>query len=282
MPFILEAGTDSLLCREKKLRNSSESPELESTESKEDVRIQVYRDPASLDMDYILVTEEENVPSEKDMLETKESDFAFQEANVAEQTELHERISPGSLDTFQPISIINKREDQSVCETEWDLDEKRSSVVPQKVDDERRSQESCGQDEGWIILGQNEVSDVSPAEISAESEVPKTGSGHSGKELEAAIVQELILDTQAESQVEISFPKAFEYEGCSPLDGLSTEDESMNITRIHAFVLQVAGGDAQSEANSQQSLENNITTEQEIKEETVFLNTERKLSQESG
>uniref|UniRef100_A0A8B9VFH4 Prune homolog 2 with BCH domain n=1 Tax=Anas zonorhyncha TaxID=75864 RepID=A0A8B9VFH4_9AVES len=45
---------------------------------------------------------------------------------------------------------------------------------------------------------------------------------------------------------------------------------------------QVAGGDAQSEANSQQSLENNITTEQEIKEETVFLNTERKLSQESG
>lgn len=56
----------------------------------------------------------------------------------------------------------------------------------------------------------------------------------------------------------------------------------MNITRIHAFVLQVAGGDAQSEANSQQSLENNITTEQEIKEETVFLNTERKLSQESG
>ncbi|KAM9167619.1 protein prune homolog 2 isoform 2-T2 [Mergus octosetaceus] len=236
-----EAGTDSLLCREKKLRNSSESPELES---KEDVRIQVYRDPASLDMDYILVTEEENIPSEKDMLETKESDFAFQEANVAEQTELHERISPGSLDTFQPISIINKREDQSVCETEWDLDEKSSSVVPQKVDDERRSQESCGQDEGWIILGQNEVSDVSPAEISAESEVPKTGSGHSGKELEAAIVQELILDTQAESQVD--------------------------------------GGDAQSEANSQQSLENNITTEQEIKEETVFLNTERKLSQKLG
>ncbi|XP_040396877.1 protein prune homolog 2 isoform X1 [Cygnus olor] len=239
-----DAGADSLLCRKNKPRNSSESPELESTESKEDVRIQVHRDPTSLDMDYILVTEEENTPSEKDILETKESDFAFQEANVADQTELRERISPGSLDTFQPISVINKREDQSVCETEWDLDEKSSSVVPQKVDDERRSQESCGQDEGWIILGQNEVSDVSPAEISAESEMTKPGSGHSGKELEAATLQELILDTQAESQV--------------------------------------AGGDAQSEANSQQSLGNNIATEQEIKEETVFLNTERKLSQKSG
>ncbi|XP_035166148.1 protein prune homolog 2 isoform X2 [Oxyura jamaicensis] len=239
-----EAGTDSLLCRENKLRNSSESPELESTESKEDVKIQAHRDPASLDMDYILVTEEENIPSEKDMLETKESDFAFQEANVAEQTELHEHISPGSLDTLQPISIINKREDQSVCETEWDLDETSSSVVPQKVDDERRSQESCGQDEGWIILGQNEVSDVSPAEISAESEMTKTGSGHSGKEVEAAVAQELILDAQPESQV--------------------------------------AGGDATSEANSQQSLGNNIAAEQEIKEETVFLNTERELSRKSG
>ncbi|XP_068279113.1 protein prune homolog 2 isoform X2 [Nyctibius grandis] len=242
-----EADTGSLLCRENKPRNSSESPELKNTEGKEDVRVQVHRDLASLEMDYILVTEEENTPSTKDTVERNKSDFAFQEANVAEQTESHEGFSPGSLDTFQPISITNEREDHSVCGTEWDsvhLEEKSSSIVPQKLGDDRRSQESCGQDEGWITLGQNEVSDISPEEISAESEMPRSGSGHSGEEWAAVVAQELILVTQSE--------------------------------------LQVVGGDGAWEANSQQRLGNNIATEQEMKEEMVLLNSERELSQKSG
>ncbi|KAM6187831.1 protein prune homolog 2 isoform 2-T2 [Sarcoramphus papa] len=278
-----EAGTNSLLCRENKLRNSSESPELKSTDSKEDVRMQVHRDPTSLEMDYILVTEEENTPSSKDTLERNESDFAFQEANVAEQTESHEGFSPGSLDTFQPISITNEREDHSVCGTEWGsvhLEEKSSSVVAEKLDDERRSQESCGQDEGWIILGQNEASDISPEEISPESEMPKSGSEHSGEELAAVVSQELILDTRAEFEVETPLQKSFEHEGCSPSDSLTTEDESSGITGTH--VLQVAGGDVARETNSQQGLGNNIATEQEMKEEMVLLNSERELSQKSG
>ncbi|XP_074712266.1 protein prune homolog 2 isoform X1 [Strix uralensis] len=242
-----EAGTDSLLCRENKLRNSSESPELKSTEGKEDVKMQVHQDPASLEMDYILVTEEENTPPRKDTLERDRSDSAFQKANVAGQTESHEGFSRGSLDTFQPISITGEREDHSVCGTEWDsvhLEEKTYSVVPQKLDDERRSQESCGQDEDWIILGQNEVSDISPEEISAESDMPKTGPGHSGEELAAIVAQELIPDTQAE--------------------------------------FQVVGGDGGWEANYQQVLRNNIATEQEMKEEMVLFNSERELSQKSG
>ncbi|XP_075267430.1 protein prune homolog 2 isoform X3 [Opisthocomus hoazin] len=242
-----EAGTDFLLLREKKLRNSTESLELKSTEGKEDVRMQVHRDTASLEMDYILVTEEGNTPSRKDTLERNESDFTFQEANVAEQTEAHEGFSPGTLDTFQPLSITNERGDHSVYGTEWDsvhIQEKSSSVLPQKPDGERRSQESCGQDEGWIILGENEVSDISPEEISAESEMPKSGSGHSSKELAAVVTQELILDTQAEFQAD--------------------------------------GGDGAWEANSQQRLGNNVTTEQEMKEETVLLNSERELTQKSG
>ncbi|XP_009472641.1 PREDICTED: protein prune homolog 2 [Nipponia nippon] len=243
-----ETGTGSLLCRENKPRNSSESPELRSTEGKEDVRMQMHRDPTSLEMDYILVTEEENVPLRKNTLEGNESDFAFQEANVAEQTGSHEDFSPGSLNTFQPISITNEREDHSVCGTESDsvhLEKKSSSVVPQKLhDDERRSQESCGQDEGWIILGQNEVSDIPPEEISAESEMPKSGSGHSGKESAAVLAQEFILDTQAE--------------------------------------FQMVGGDGAWEENSQQRLGNNIATEQEMKEESVLLNSESELSQKSG
>ncbi|KAM6034741.1 protein prune homolog 2 isoform 2-T2 [Theristicus caerulescens] len=279
-----ETGTDSLLCRENKPRNSSESPELKSTEGKEDVRMQVHRDPTSLEMDYILVTEEENVPSRKDTLQRKESDFAFQEANVAEQTESHEGFSPGSLDTFQPISITNESEDHSVFGTEWDsvhLEEKSSSVVPQKLnDDQRRSQESCRQDEGWIILGQNEVSDILPEEISAESEMPKSGSGHSGEEPAAVVAQELILDSWAEFQVETPLQKSSEHEGCTPSDSLTTKDECSGITGTCA--LQVVGGDGAWEENSQQTLGNNIATEQEMKEETVLLNSESELSQKSG
>ncbi|KFQ41917.1 Protein prune 2, partial [Nestor notabilis] len=198
-----EAGADSMLCREHMLRNSSESPDLKSTEGGEDVK--VHQDPTSLEMDYILITEEESTPSTKDVLERKESEFAFQEANVAEQTETHDGFSPGYLDTCQPISITNEREDHFLCGTEWDsvlLEEKSSSIVPQKLDDERRSQESYGQDEGWIILGQNEGSGVLPEESSAEpkSEMPKSGSEYSVEELAAVVAQELILDAQAEFQ----------------------------------------------------------------------------------
>uniref|UniRef100_A0A8C8BMU7 Prune homolog 2 with BCH domain n=1 Tax=Otus sunia TaxID=257818 RepID=A0A8C8BMU7_9STRI len=278
-----EAGTDSLLCRENELRNSSESPELKSTEDKEDVKMQVHQDPTSLKIDYILVTEEENTPSRKDTLERDRSDSAFQKANVAEQTESHEGFSPGSLDTFQPISITGEREDHCVCETEWDsvhLEEKTYSVVPQKLDDERRSQESCGQDEDWIILGQNEVSDILPEVISAESDMLKTGTGDSGEEVAAIVAQELIPDTQAVFQVETPLQKSSEHEGCSPSENRNTEDESLGITGT--CVLQVVGGDGGWEANDQQVLRNNIATEQEMKEEMMLLNSERELSQKSG
>ncbi|NXV71232.1 PRUN2 protein, partial [Atlantisia rogersi] len=278
-----DAGTDSLLCRENKPRNSSESPKLKSPEGKEDVRIQVHQDPTSLEMDYIVVTEKENIPSTKDASERNESDFAFQEANVAEQTEYQEDFSPGSLDTFQTISFTNEKEDPTICGTEWDsvhLEDKSSSIVPLKLDDERRSQESCGQDEGWIILGQNEVRDMSPEEISAESEIPALGSGHLGEEPAAVAAQELILDTQTEFQAESSFHKSFEREGCSPSGILTAEDESSNITG--ARVLQGVGGDGACDAESQQTLGSNVATEHEIKEEMVLLNSERALNQKSG
>ncbi|KAM9508665.1 protein prune homolog 2 isoform 2-T2 [Guaruba guarouba] len=278
-----EADAESLLCREHMLRNSSENPDLKSTEDKEDLKL--HQDPTSLEMDYILVTEEESTPSTKDILERNESGFAFQEANVAEQTETHDGFSPGYFDTFQPISITNEREDHFVCGTEWDSvlsEEKSSSVVPQKLDDERRSQESCGQDEGWIILEQNEVSGILPEEISSEpkSEMPKSGSEYSGEELAAVVAQELILDTRAEFQVETPLQKSSERESCSPRNSLTTEDESLGIAGTH--VLQEVGGDGERESNSQQRLGNNIAIEQEMKEEVVLLGSERELSQKSG
>ncbi|XP_062455786.1 protein prune homolog 2 [Rhea pennata] len=277
-----EAATDPLY-RKSKLRNSSESPELRSAEDKEDMRTQVHRDQTSLEMDYILITGEENTPSREGTLEAKGSDFAFQEVNVAEQTESHEGFSPGSLDTFQPISVINGREDQCVWGSEWDsvnLAERSSSVMPQKLDDERKLPENCGQDEDWIVLGQNELSVISPEEVSARLETPKSGSGHSGKELELVVAQESILDIQAEFQLEDPLHKSSEFGECSALDHLSTEDE--NFTRADVLMLQVVGGDGVWEANSQQRLRNNVVTVQEMEEETMFLNSERKLRQKSG
>lgn len=270
MLVLLEAGTDSLLCREEKLRNSPKSSELEGTESEEDVRMQVL--PASVEMDYILVTEEESIPATNDTLERSEINFAFQES--------HEGFSPGSLDTFQPISISNESKDHLVCGTGWDtvhLEEKSSSIVPQKLDGERKSQESCGQDEGWIILGQNEVSDISPEEISAKTEMPKSGSGHPGEEPAAVVAQELLLDTWTEFQIETPLQKSFEHEGCSPSDGLTAENMSSGIAGTSE--LQVVGGDSTWGANSQQKLGNNVATEQERKEETVLLNSDRELNQ---
>ncbi|NXY49137.1 PRUN2 protein, partial [Ceuthmochares aereus] len=271
-----DAGTDFLLCWENKLRNSFQSPQLKSMESKEDVSLQAHPDPSSPEMDYILVTEKENIPSRN------ESNFAFQEANVAKQTESWQGFSLCSLDTFQPISMKNEREDHSACGTEWDsirLEDKSSSVMPQKLDDKRRSQESCGQDVGWIILGQNEVSDISPEEISAKPDMPELGSGHSGKKTAAGLAQKLILDTQTSFQVETPVQESFEHEGCSPSDSVTTEDKSLGTAGT--CVLQVVGGDGAWETNSGQRLSNNVATEQHMEEERELLNCERELSQRS-
>ncbi|KAM4879512.1 protein prune homolog 2 isoform 2-T2 [Sylvia borin] len=264
-----EAVSDSLVGREEKPRNSPKSPELKSTESKEDVRMQAH--PASVEVDYILVTEEENTPAVNDTLERSKITFAFQES--------HEGFSPGSFNTFQPISISNETNDCLVCGTGWDsvhLEEKNSSAVPQKLDGERKSQESCGQDDGWIILGQNEVSDISPEEIFAKTEMAKSGSGHPAEELASVVAQELILDTWTEFQVETPLQKSFEHESCSPSHGLTAENVSLGIAGTSE--LQVVGGDSTWEANSQQRLVHNVATENEMKEEAILLNSDRELN----
>ncbi|KAM7166497.1 protein prune homolog 2 [Macrochelys suwanniensis] len=279
-----EAASDPLYT-EGNGRNSTESPELTSTESKEDMRTQVNKDQTALEMDYILVTAEENGSVKKDILETKESDFAFQEANVAEQTESHEAFSAGSSDTFQSISIINESKDQSFLSTEWgsfNLAEKSPSVLPQRLGDEKRSPESPGQDLSWTVLGKNEASDISPEEISSRTETMDSGSGHSVKELETVLDQELIHDKQSGVQLKKTPHKSFEQEEYSPLDSLMREDKNSSIRRTDALLLQVVGGHGIWEVHSQQHPGDGMVTEQEMEEETEFLNSERELNRVSG
>uniref|UniRef100_A0A674KBD1 Prune homolog 2 with BCH domain n=1 Tax=Terrapene triunguis TaxID=2587831 RepID=A0A674KBD1_9SAUR len=278
------AASDSLYT-EGNGRNSTESPELTSTESKEDMRTWVNKDQTALEMDYILVTAEENGSVKKDILETKESDFVFQEANVAEQTESHEAFSAGSSDMFQSISIINESKEQSFLSSEWGslhLAEKSPSVLPQRLGDEKRSPESPVQDHGWTVLGKNETSDISPEEISSRTETMDSGSGHSVKELETVLDQELIHDKQSGVQLKKTPHKSFEQEEYSPLDSLMREDKNSSIIRTDALLLQVVGGHGIWEVHSQQHPGDGMVTEQEMEEETEFLNSERELNRVSG
>ncbi|XP_053788450.1 protein prune homolog 2 isoform X2 [Vidua chalybeata] len=110
--------------------------------------------------------------------------------------------------------------------------------------------------------------------------MPKSGSGHPGEELASVVVQELILDTCTEFQVETPLQKYFEHESWSSSCGLASENVSLGIAGTSEF--QVVGGDRTWEANSQQRLGNNVATEQEVKEETVLLNSDRELNQKSG
>uniref|UniRef100_K7FTX1 Protein prune homolog 2 n=1 Tax=Pelodiscus sinensis TaxID=13735 RepID=K7FTX1_PELSI len=241
--------------------NSTESPEL---------RTQVNKDQTTLEMDYILVTAEENRSVKKDILETKESDFAFQEAHVAEQTESQEAFSAGSSDTFQSISIINGSK------------EKSPSVLPQRLDAEKRSPESPGQDHSWTVLGQNEVSDISPEEISSRTETVDSGSGHSVKELETVFDQEIIHDTQVGVELEKPPHKPYEQEEYSPLDSPERKDKNSGIVRTDALSLQVVGGHGKWDAHLQHYPGDGMATEQEMEEETEFLSGERELSRVSG
>uniref|UniRef100_A0A8C8SWZ0 Protein prune homolog 2 n=1 Tax=Pelusios castaneus TaxID=367368 RepID=A0A8C8SWZ0_9SAUR len=261
------ASCDPLYTGEKE-RNSTESPELISTKSREDMRTQVKKDQTAREMDYILFTAEENI-SVKDILGTKESDFAFQEANVAEQTESHETFSAGSLDMFQSISMINESKDQSFLSTECNSFHLRSP-------------ESPGQDHSWLVLGQNEVRDISPEEISSRTETMDSGSGHSVKELEIVLDQESIHDTQAGVQLERSLHKSFEQEEYSPLDSLTRQDSNSGIIRTDALLLQVAGAHGNWKVHSQQHPGDGLATEQDMEEETEFLNSARELNRVSG
>lgn len=274
--LILEAAGDPHY-KESKQRTSTASLEQMHVNSKEDTKV----DQTALQMDYILMTSEGNISVRKDILETEESDFTFNKANIAEQTQPNEAFSADSLDTFQSISMINESESHSVLGTERDsfhLAQKSPSIMSPNLGDEKRSPESCG----WIVLGPNEVNDISPEEIFSRTEARNLGPRHSAKELETVSVQELIHNTQAGVQQGKNPQKSFEQKEYSSLDSLSKEDKNSSITGTDALLLQVVGDDGEWEVCSQQHPRSDMATEQVTEVETEFLSHEREPSQISG
>lgn len=232
-------------------------------EGREHIRLIEAEDHSSLEMDYVLITGEENVSLGKDILVTRESNLASQEAAaVAEQTDSLETFSADSSDTFQSISIINESEGKSALETEWDsfyLAEKSLAVVPHNQGDEKKSPKSPVQDQEWTMVGQHGVDDISPEECRRTVTIESL-SRHSSKELENVLSQELIYELQAETLLKRNPHKSREQ-----------EDKNSHNSATDALLLHIVADDGKLDVHSQQLLGSGMATEQGMEEETQFI-----------
>uniref|UniRef100_A0ACB8ER78 Uncharacterized protein n=1 Tax=Sphaerodactylus townsendi TaxID=933632 RepID=A0ACB8ER78_9SAUR len=246
----------------------TESPEMIRREGREHRRLKKAEDQSSLEMDYVLTTGEENVSLGKDILVTRESNFASQEvAAIAEQIDSLETFSADSSDTFQSISIINESEGKSAQETEWDsfyLAEKNPAVVPQNQREEKKSSQSPVQDQEWTMVGQNGVDDISPEESCNRTDTIEALSRHSGKELENVLSQELIYETQTETLLKRN-----------PHKSLEQGDENSHNKATDALLLHVDADDGELDVHSQQLLGSGMVTEQGMEKETQFVGSDK-------
>ncbi|XP_053148119.1 protein prune homolog 2 isoform X9 [Hemicordylus capensis] len=263
------------LSSEGKECKSTDNPDMIRTGIREDIKLKETEDQSSLEMDYVLVTDEENVSLRKDILVTRESNFTSQEAtSVAEQTDSLETFSADSSDTFQSISIINESEGQSALATEWDsfyLAEKSSAVVPQTLEDEKKSPRSPVQDQEWTMVGQNGVDDISPEENCSRTGTIESLSRHSVKELEDVLSQELICEAQAGTRLERS-----------PHKSLEQEEKNSHNAVTDALLFQVVAGGGELDVHSQQHPGGGMIVDQEMEDETQFVGSERELSHIPG
>ncbi|XP_063151232.1 protein prune homolog 2 [Candoia aspera] len=245
-------------------------PDRTTKGNKEDTQLQEAEEQ-SLEMDYVLISGEENKSLTKDILVTQESNFL---SAVAEQMDSLETFSAESSDTLQSISIINESEGQSTLENEWDsfyLEEKSSPVVPQKSEDEKKSPSIPVQDQEWTMVGQNGEHDVSPEDNCSKPVTIESLCRQSIKELDNVLSQELISETQAEIPLDKSPHQAWEQ-----------EDKISCGTKTDAPLLQVVATDAELDDHPQQPPGDSMVKEQEMEDETQFVGNERELNQTVG
>lgn len=268
--FFLEVACDVLSTEDKGCK-STDSPDMIRAESREDTHRKMAEDRTLLEMDYVVITREENISLRKDISVTRESNFTSQEVAAAvKQTDCLETFSADSSDTLQSISIINESEGQSSLKTEWDsfyLAEKSSAVVPQKLGDEKKLPRSPIQDQEWTVVGQNGVDDISPEESHSRADTIESLSRQSTKELEDVLSQELICETQAGTLLEKS-----------PHKSLEQEDKKSHNSKTATLLSQVVSGDDELGVHSEQHSGGGIVAEEEIEEETQFVDREIEVS----
>ncbi|CAH2294179.1 prune homolog 2 [Pelobates cultripes] len=106
--------------------------------------------------------------------DTIKNSFPLTDNNVvSQQTKSSKAYSMNLTDTFQAISMTNGSEKQAApnppCHS-LQIEEKRSSIIPQRLASEKKSEDISEQDHSWsIILSQTEVTDTSPEDIFSRS-----------------------------------------------------------------------------------------------------------------
>lgn len=272
--LISEAASESLSNVSKGYK-SVNGTDITQGKSKEYATLKGAEDHSLLEMDYVLITGEENGSLRKDISVTREGNFTAQEASaVAEQMDSLEIFSADSSDTFQSISIINENEGQSTLANEWDsfhLAEKSSTAVAQKWRDENKSPRSPLQDQEWTMVGHNGVDDVSPEEKCRSTDTIEALSKNPVKELGSVLNQGLFSGTQAETLVERS-----------PHKSLEQEEKISHNNEPDALLFQVADGNSELDVHSQQHPTNDMATEQEKEQEIPFVGIGRELSLTTG
>ncbi|XP_075684358.1 protein prune homolog 2 isoform X3 [Rhinoderma darwinii] len=107
--------------------------------------------------------------------ESKINIFPFRDTHVGPgQTMSDTTYSVGSPDTFQSISMTNASEKQMTHGSglhSFQLEEKTSSILPQRRESKKKSEEISEHEHSWsIILSQAEASDTSPEDIFSRAE----------------------------------------------------------------------------------------------------------------
>lgn len=244
-------------------------PERTRKGNKEDKQLQEAEEQSSLEMDYVLISDEENGSLTKDLLVTQESNFP---SAVAEQMDSLETFPADSSDTLQSISIINESEGQSTLENEWDsfyLEEKASAVVPQKWECEKKSPSILVQDREWTIVDQNGEHEVSSEDNCSNPVTIESLCRQSIKELDNVLKQERISETQTEIPLDKRSFQAWEQQ-----DKISCD------TKTDAPLFQVVATDVESDDHPQHG--DSMVKEQEIEDESHSVDNERELNQTVG
>ncbi|XP_038626024.1 protein prune homolog 2 isoform X2 [Tachyglossus aculeatus] len=229
-----------------------------------------YEDQSTLQMDYILVTNEESRSECEDVLETKARSTKFKEAKVgSEQVQLSE--SP--QDAVPSTSIINEKNGQS---------EESPSILCLRQGEEKRSPESPGQDQSWMVLGHAEANDTSPEESSSQTKMVDSGSGQSAKVTEVVVDRGPTEGMQTQALTEERPQESVGLEASSCPRSLARKKQPVDGEEAGALLLQVVSQESEWEMLSPQLAVGASAPGKKMEEEVKFLGSDRRKLSPSG
>ncbi|XP_028910811.1 protein prune homolog 2 isoform X4 [Ornithorhynchus anatinus] len=237
----------------------AEDPEPKAQEKNKGMWVnESYEGQSTLQMDYILVTNKESSSEYENVLETKARDTGFKGAKLGSEQMW---LSESPQDAVPSTSVINERNSQS---------EESSSVACLSRGEEKRSPESPGQDQSWMVLGHAEANDTSPEESSSQTETVDSGSGQSVK------VTEMVEDTQTQALREKRPQESVGLEASSRPGSLARKKQPVDGEEAGALSVQVVSQENEWEMLSPQLAVGASAPDKNMEEEVKFLGSDRR------